>query len=65
MLLMGIGIFAFSPRVKLFILRWVATTSCLYPILDVAWEFWRGRDEGFMVDGRPAGSDVAQIAGTG
>jgi hypothetical protein len=62
MVLMFVGIFLFSKRVKLFILRWVATTSCLFPVVDVAWEFWRGQAQGFVIDGKTAGSDVAQIS---
>jgi hypothetical protein len=59
-LLMGVGLF--PERLKRFILRLVATTSCLYPVIDVAGEFLLEEPSGFVVQGKLAGSDVAVLA---
>lgn len=61
MILMLFGLF-FSARIKLFLLRWTATTCCLYPIIDVLGEVWKHGDLGLKVNGRDVGSDVGEIA---
>lgn len=61
MILMLFGLF-FSARIKLFLLRWTATTCCLYPIIDVLGEVWKRGDLGLKVNGRDVGSDVGEIA---
>jgi len=61
-LILLVGAVLFSPGVKQFFLRWIATTSCLYPILDLAGEYIRSASQGFVVKGRVAGSDVAQLS---
>jgi peptidase M50B-like protein len=60
--LMFVGLFKFPEGLQRFFLRWIATTSCLYPILDVSGEFFQESARGFTVRGRLAGSDVSQLA---
>ena len=57
-----VGQIVFPEGLKKFLLRLIATTSCLYPVIDVAGEFLQGRPDGFVVQGKLAGSDVAQLA---
>lgn len=45
-----------------FVLRMVATASCLYPVIDVAAEIVRRSTDGFTVGDRVVGSDVAELA---
>lgn len=61
MVLMLLGV-AFGPRIKLFLLRWIATTCCLYPIIDVLGEVWKRGDLGLKVNGKEVGSDVIELA---
>ncbi len=58
LLLLG---FLLGPEGKKFWLRFLATTSCLYPILDVAGEFYVRNERGFVVRGELVGSDVARF----
>ena len=51
-----------SPEAKRFWLRVVATTCCLYPVLDVMGEYIGGAAEGFEVRGETVGSDVSQLS---
>lgn len=60
--LMALGLFCLDDSLQKFFLRWIATTSCLYPVLDVAGEFLQDSPQGFMVQGRVAGSDVSQFS---
>ena len=46
---------------KSLLLRLLATTSCLYPVIDVAGELVRG-ESGFVVAERRASSDMARLA---
>ena len=47
---------------KAFYLRMVATTCCLYPVIDVVGEAYRPQAEGILVNGQSAGSDVARLS---
>jgi hypothetical protein len=60
--LMFLGMFKLDEKVQRFLLRWVATTCCLYPILDVAGEWYQTTAQGFVVQGQVTGSDVRQLA---
>lgn len=51
-----------DDEVKKFLLRLMATTSCLYPLIDVAGEWLSKSREGFMVRGEFVGSDVSVLA---
>ncbi len=51
-----------KPEMKRVLLRLVATTSCLYPLLDVMGEIVFYAESGFTFNGRHIGSDVSQIA---
>jgi hypothetical protein len=62
MILILFGYFALSPTAKKFFLRWIATTCCLYPVLDVTTEILQPDTTGFVVRGEVAGSDVAKLA---
>lgn len=62
LILMFIGAVYLNESTKGFILRWVATTSCLYPLIDVVSELLASDHSGFMVNGRPAASDVYQFS---
>lgn len=60
--IMGAGNFLFSPRGKLFFLRVVAATSCLYPVIDVFSTTLMFSDEsGMTVNGAAVLSDVEQL----
>lgn len=61
MILLLFGL-VFGARIKLFLLRWTATTCCLYPIIDVLGEIWKRGDLGLKVNGKEVGSDVVEIA---
>jgi hypothetical protein len=52
----------FSDAGQGFLLRLVATASCLYPVIDVAGEYFQAQAEGFNVRGQAVGSDVAELA---
>ncbi|MBN1868091.1 M50 family metallopeptidase [Candidatus Sumerlaeota bacterium] len=56
------GILFFKDNVKKFLLTVTATTSCLYPIIDLAGEYIRSENTGFIVHGRAASSDISQLA---
>jgi len=60
--LMVIGLFKLQDDYQKFFLRLVATTSCLYPILDVSGEFFQNAPRGFTVAGKKAGSDVMRLS---
>lgn len=60
--LMLFGLVKLDEKLQRFLLRWVATTCCLYPILDVSGEWFRTEAQGFIVHGRVAGSDVSQLS---
>ena len=62
MALLFLCYFKLSAEVKKFVLRWIATTSCLYPVLDVAGEYFQAEPQGFVVGGQVIGSDVARLA---
>lgn len=61
--LMLLGFFVLSGGAKMFFLRLVATASCLYPIIDVAGEFYQSQQRGFRIQGEVVGSDISQLAG--
>lgn len=66
MVLLGIGAVALSDAFKLFVLRIIGTACCLYPVIDVAGEFFSAGQDGFMLHGRPIGSDAqlfSQLSG--
>ncbi|MCA9437193.1 MAG: M50 family metallopeptidase [Candidatus Omnitrophica bacterium] len=60
--LLLLGLFKLDDPQQQFFIRWIATTSCLYPVLDVAGEALGERADGFSVGGRVVGSDVSQLA---
>jgi hypothetical protein len=60
-LLMFVGAFWTSDELKKILLRWVATTCCLYPVIDVASELWM-KSDGFRIKGQVIVSDVARMA---
>ncbi len=62
MLLMGAGLFWLSPIAKRIFCRLIATTCCLYPVIDVAGEWIRDGKAGFEIAGQRTGSDVARLA---
>jgi len=62
LILIVISMFVLSEEVKKFLLRLVATTSCLYPVIDVAGDLLVGPRGGFLVRGEVVGSDFAVLA---
>jgi len=61
-ILLALGQMFLAGGAKRFLLRVFATTSCLYPILDIGGEMFRLHAEGFRIAGRVAGSDVSRLA---
>lgn len=61
-LMLFVALVTFPEGLQKFFLRLIATTSCLYPIIDVAGEFLQARPDGFVIRGQLAGSDVAQLS---
>jgi hypothetical protein len=61
-LIMGVGFFILADFVKKFLLRCVATTCCLYPIIDVGGEALEKTPTGFLLNGAVIGSDVSRLA---
>lgn len=59
--LMLIGAFKFADELRCLIVRWVATTCCLYPALDVLSEIFFDHS-GFRVKGQFIASDVSRLA---
>lgn len=62
MVLMVLGLVIFSESTQSFLLRIVATASCLYPVIDVAGEFLSLEGQGFVVGGVSVGSDVLALS---
>jgi len=60
--LMLIGFAVLPDNARKFLLRVVATTCCLYPLIDVAGEVIRKKAAGFLIGGAPVGSDVTRLA---
>ena len=54
--------FLLSEGIKKFLLRLIATTCCLYPVIDVMGEYLQEKADGFMIKGESVGSDVSQLA---
>lgn len=59
--LMVLGAFLLADDGKKGILRWVATTCCLYPAIDVAGEILM-RSDGFVIKNQRVMSDVSRLA---
>ena len=60
--LMLLGGFFLGPNGKRLILRWVATTCCLYSTLDILSEAYFVGDSGFMIGNQIVASDVTRMA---
>lgn len=52
-----------TDEVRKFIIRMVATTCYLYPLIDVTGELFQKKSEGFLIGGAPVGSDISRLAG--
>lgn len=61
LVLMVVGTGVLREKVKAMVLRLIATTSCLYSLIDVAGELQMTPD-GFQLHGKTIGSDVGQLA---
>jgi hypothetical protein len=59
--LMIAGAFYISEAGKKAILRWVATTCCLYPAIDVAGEVWF-KSDGYVFNHQRIMSDVSRLS---
>lgn len=62
LVILGGGHFLFPSELKQFLLRVLATTSCLYPVLDIVAEMIWVRPEGFQLNGKAIGGDIAGLA---
>ena len=62
LILMVVGGLVLGEGLKRFFLRMVATSSCLYPIIDVAGEVMQRSVDGFKVRDVVVGSDAAEVA---
>ena len=60
--LMFLGFAVLPDETRKFLLRLVATTCCLYPVIDIAGEVFQKRAEGFKIGGAPVGSDIMRLA---
>ncbi len=61
-ILMFICLFVLSSEANKLLIRLIATTCCMYPLIDVIGEVLSGSARGFMVGGEQTGSDISQIA---
>lgn len=61
-ILLVAGLLVLRDGGKKFFLRIIATTCCLYPLVDVAGEYFQTNGDGFLVRGQVVGSDVARLA---
>ena len=59
--LMLVGIVVLRDGAKKFLLRLIATTCCLYAVIDVAGEL-QAVPEGFEIRGQSIGSDIGQLS---
>jgi len=60
--LIFLGFAVLPDETRKFLLRLVATTCCLYPVIDIAGELFQRSAEGFKIGGAPVGSDIIRLA---